>query len=156
LFALPPFWKAMPLDLAPTLKQTLVTHAYTTFFQRTFANFEALLEGRDISIGRAWHDPEQPPGTEPTITESLVRSIGALLEKHGPLLARTLQPRATATPVRIDEEGFAHFAPGSSPPQESEPTEELARLWSELLAGLAEAFRRDLQAQSLRPQEAIT
>ena len=50
-FALPLFWQVFDPDVVPGLKDRMVTQAYQTFFDRTIANFEALVEGRDIRIG---------------------------------------------------------------------------------------------------------
>ena len=44
LFTLPLFWQVFDLNLVPDIKSALVTHAYRTFFDRTLANFEALVE----------------------------------------------------------------------------------------------------------------
>ena len=60
-FALPTFWQVFDPDIVPGLKARLVTHAYQTFFDRTIANFEALVEGRDIRIGRPVDEPASPP-----------------------------------------------------------------------------------------------
>ena len=61
-FAIPPFFQVFDPDFVPGLKAKLVTHAYQTFFDRTIANFEALVEGRDIRIGRPVDEPSHPSG----------------------------------------------------------------------------------------------
>lgn len=53
-FALPSIWQAINMDFIPQVKDTLVSDAYTTFFSRTMANYEAVYEGRDVGTGRAW------------------------------------------------------------------------------------------------------
>jgi uncharacterized protein (DUF362 family) len=154
LFTLPPFWKAIDLDLVPALKRSLVNHAYTTFFQRTFSNFEALLEGRDIRIGRAWHDPIDSPGSsEPMLTDVVARRLTALLEKHGPAIAQLARPREAPAPTRIDDQGFAHFSSPGAPaagPANAETSDVVSRFLTELWAEFAEAARRDLAAQMER------
>lgn len=114
LFTLPPFWQAIDLNLAPQLKATLVTHAYKTFFERTCANFEALVEGREIHIGRAWHAPSGPLDTEPLPAERLERIGGRLGERLQEMAAQSgLQWSApdsgARTSARVDEDGFRHF-----------------------------------------------
>lgn len=114
LFALPPILEAMKLDLYPRLKADLVTHAYTTFFSRTLGNLEAVAEGRDVRIGRPWHDPEEAPGSEPLPMDGLWDTLLAFKDKYGDTLGRDLVERlrrSTAAPAaaRIDEDGFAHF-----------------------------------------------
>ena len=66
----------------PGLKAKLVTHAYQTFFDRTIANFEALVEGRDIRIGRPVDEPAPPP---PNRLMPLLQRIGEIAM---PLLQR--------------------------------------------------------------------
>jgi uncharacterized protein (DUF362 family) len=148
LFALPPFWKAVNLDLAPALKQELVTHAYTTFFLRTFANFEALLEGRPIAIGRAWPDET----AEPLLAETLAAKIAVLLERHGPLLSRAWRAVPRPDPLRVDALGFSHFSAAAADPragltpEEAAAGEAFSRGWSEFWTGLSDALRRDASA----------
>jgi len=114
LFTLPPFWQVVNLDLAPELKSILVTDAYTTFFRRTMANLEAVAEGRDIRIGRPWHDPAAAPGTEELPIDRLASSLTRLKETLGEdWLGRAkdllrLKP-GQAMPVVVDADGFQHF-----------------------------------------------
>jgi uncharacterized protein (DUF362 family) len=50
-FALPLFWQALNIDYAPAIKDAIVTDAYTRFFSRTMANYEAAYEGRKVGTG---------------------------------------------------------------------------------------------------------
>jgi hypothetical protein len=50
-FTLPLFWQALNVDYAPDIKDALVTDAYTRFFSRTMANYEAAYEGRKVGTG---------------------------------------------------------------------------------------------------------
>jgi uncharacterized protein (DUF362 family) len=115
LFTLPLFWQAVNLDLLPEIKALLVKDAYTTFFRRTMANFEAIAEGRDIAIGQPWHDPAVAPGTEPLPIDRLSERFLQLKDKLGDSwledLKGLLQFRRTQpAPALIDAEGFRHFA----------------------------------------------
>lgn len=117
-FTLPWVWEVINLDNYPALKHILVTHAYTTFFTQTTANLEAVYEGRDVRIGKAW-DPRA--GESDTIDDlsSPSHRIGAflnsaqefiqrnLLDREG-LISRLLSPY-NPQPDYIDENGFAHF-----------------------------------------------
>lgn len=148
LFTLPPFWQAINLDLVPTLKTQLVTHAYTTFFQRTFSNFEALLEGRDIRVGKAWHVPEEAAGTEPLLGDWVAQAVTELLQRHGPAITRALGRARAQAPIQVDALGFSHFRRGSEATpaafdQGEEPGDVFARAWSEFWLDLAAAARRD-------------
>jgi uncharacterized protein (DUF362 family) len=112
LFNLPPFWQAVNLDLLPELKTLLVTDAYTTFFRRTLANLEAVAEGREVRIGRAWHDPAI--GTELLPLDRAIESFTRLKDKFGgkapaELVALFRQGSATPQPIAIDADGFRHF-----------------------------------------------
>ena len=150
LFTLPPFWQALDLDLNPELKNALVTHAYETFFNRTCANFEARVEGRDIFIGRAWHAAESPLGTEALPIEGLQRQAMQWGERLQALL-----PAADATALIesasvVDADGFEHFKPGPSAlvatPAASPTASVLKAAFeqvTEFYAGLARAVARD-------------
>jgi hypothetical protein len=90
------------------------------------ANFEALVEGRDIQIGRSTDEPA------PRLIEQLMP-----LTKLGPLV----MPLLRKTPDRgtTDPEGFVHFAA-----QEKDSETEAFQWWTDLVASLAAAIRRDL------------
>jgi uncharacterized protein (DUF362 family) len=162
LFRLPPFWEAVNLDRFPTLKGELVVHAYTTFFDRTFANLEAVVEGREIRIGRPWADPPTPSESEPRPVDVWGERLTRLADRYGGLLKGDLLAaapgRSGPAPLRIDEHGFRHFAPadgraatsGGVTPSD-DVRERLARFVSEGLA----AFGRDLE-EALRLDAAGT
>jgi uncharacterized protein (DUF362 family) len=127
-FTLPLFWQAVNLDLNPLLKDFLVTHAYTTFFTQTLANFEAKYEGRDIRIGRPWNPLENEPDVEAsgkTPTEWLMEfvgkanKVGEIVNQHyGGLFKKSRgksQPKNSDTLTDVDEDGFLHFKPGAGP-----------------------------------------
>ena len=111
-FSLPPLLAAFDLDLVPALKNFLVTEAYSRFFDRTFANLEAVAEGRDVRIGRAWHD--EPVG-EPLVAERLSRFVSELKDDDRFDLIGWFKSKVmNATPltpalVRVDADGFHHF-----------------------------------------------
>ena len=138
-FTLPLFWQVFDLDLVPEIKSILVTHAYQTFFDRTLANFEALVEGRDIRLGKPTDEPTPLP------LEELMPLLQKLGEVAMPLVQKVMQgSRAeTAEPQHwVDTEGFTHVLPAAP-----EPSAEPDRLLSEIsrfFEGFREAARRDL------------
>lgn len=54
-FTLPLFWQVINMDFVPQVKDTIVSDAYTNFFSRTIANYEACYEGRKAGTGRSWN-----------------------------------------------------------------------------------------------------
>jgi hypothetical protein len=139
-FALPLFWQVFDLDLIPDLKSHLVTHAYRTFFDRTIANFEALVEGRDIHIGRPIDQPSPPP------LEQLMPVLQQIGEFALPLLQRFTagQDVAAAQPAQhTDADGFVHVSPAQAAANTTaaEPwVGEIARF----VQDLGQAIARDL------------
>ncbi len=116
-FTLPWFWEVINLDNYPALKHVLVTHAYTTFFTQTMANLEAVYEGRDVRIGKAW-DPRAGESDTADDMSSPSHRVGAfldaaqefiqrnILDREG-LVSRLLSPY-NPQPDYVDENGFAH------------------------------------------------
>lgn len=107
LFTLPPLWAAIDLGLAPDLKAHLVTDAYATFFDRTLANLEALVEGRDIRIGKP---PSNTPAPLPS--SDLERLAEDALDWLNTMSASIKGPTAIATDHQlgeVDDDGFIHF-----------------------------------------------
>jgi uncharacterized protein (DUF362 family) len=135
-FALPPFWQAFDPNSVPGLKSKLVTHAYQTFFDRTIANFEALVEGRDIRIGRP---VDEPPALA---TEQLMPWLQRLTEIAAPMLARLSQGQQLREPPNTtDPDGFVHVIPTAKGQGEPDPWS--AEL-SQFIESLCRAFARDL------------
>ena len=138
LFRLPPLLAAIDLDLFPALKHALVTDAYRRFFRRTFANLEAVAEGRDVRIGRAWPEADEPLPVE-RLTEVLT-AIGQGGDHDLLAWGKALANRAGAEPepLRTDDDGFRHFqgAPPVAAPSGG-------RWMGELLADLRQAARID-------------
>ena len=156
LFTLPPLWQALNLDLVPSLKNQLVSEAYQTFFQRTFSNFEALLEGRDIYIGSPWHEP-QNEGSEPYPIEVSGKRIVELLENFGAPIIHAIQGTSERRPASIDSMGFSHFtapANGRSTVEESPGQVEtgFSRSCAEFLSELTAAVIRDINAAASKQQ----
>ena len=118
LFVLPPLWQAIDLVLDPEVRGKLVTDAYSTFFDRTLSNLEALAEGRDIRIGRNWMTTEEGrapgapsiggPGTDGGAVPRLARFCI-------PKLATALEPGDGNVAKRIDADGFTHVRPDLDP-----------------------------------------
>jgi uncharacterized protein (DUF362 family) len=145
LFTLPLFWQVFDLNLVPAIKSMLVTHAYSTFFDRTMANFEALVEGREIRIGRPVDEPA-PPAMEQLMP--LLQRIGEIVM---PLVQRMTERSGSATTDgrrRIDADGFVHITPASSSPLTMEtPALELDRWIAEIarfITGFRDAAQHDL------------
>jgi uncharacterized protein (DUF362 family) len=145
-FALPPFWQVFDPDFVPGLKARLVTHAYQTFFDRTIANFEALIEGRDIWIGRPVDEPAPPTA------ERLLPMLERIGEIALPLLQQLSgRPDRTVAGAdhRIDADGFIHITPAQS---DASATAADPQRWSaeitRFIDGLGQAVRRDLTPAS--------
>ncbi len=144
LFVLPLFWQVFDLDLIPNVKSALVTHAYRTFFDRTLANFEALVEGRDIRLGRPVDEPARVSG------EQLMDVLGRIGEIAAPLLQRMTRqpPPAPDERRKTDADGFVHVHPASqAQPDADETTPDIDRWIAEIarfVAGLRQAALRDL------------
>ena len=139
-FALPAFFQVFDPDLIPGLKAKLVTHAYQTFFDRTAANFEALVEGREIRIGRPVDEPS------PRLIEQLMPLLEQLAELAAPLLRRLSSDAAGSEPDHsLDSDGFIHVVPSQSESAPLDPNRWLAE-WSRFADGLGQAIRRDLGA----------
>lgn len=160
-FILPPFWQAIDLNLAPALKAGLVTHAYQTFFERTCANFEALVEGRDVRTGRAWREPGSARDTDPfpaaALEQAAMRLSGRFREVMAPAaeLPGRGRSRKTGLPSRIDEDGFRHFEAAPGAPAPNAPATARSRgtgleAVGDFLAGLAAAAGRDAAASASR------
>lgn len=103
-FTLPLVWQMVDLARWPAIEAPLTTMAYVTFFDRTLSNFEALVEGRDVSLGRAADEDTAHPSI------ALEAGLARLAERAEPLLARF---RPGPSPVRdADADGFVHVVPG--------------------------------------------
>ena len=134
-FTLPLFWEVINLDNYPVVKQMLVTHAYTTFFSRTMANLEAVYEGRDVRIGKAWNprageaDTADDPGSPSDRIAALLNAAQGFVQSNilarDGLISRLFRPY-NPQPDYLDENGFAHFrAVTASEPgrKERQPTD---------------------------------
>lgn len=145
LFALPLFWQVFDLNLIPDIKSALVTHAYTTFFDRTLANFEALFEGRDIRIGRPVDEPALPAVE---LLMPLLQRIAGLLMPLLPSLIAGHQVEAANDERRVDADGFVHITPVSSLPTGAETAAPEVGQWiaeiEKFIDGLRGAAQRDV------------
>jgi uncharacterized protein (DUF362 family) len=135
-FILPTFLQVFDPGLVPGLKDRLVTHAYQTFFDRTIANFEALLEGRDIRIGRPVDEFAPPP----------VERLMPLLEQIGTLAMPLVQHflnrhEQTSAGALTDADGFVHIVPHQERP--ADPQQAVAAV-AQFVDDLGQAIRRDL------------
>jgi hypothetical protein len=145
LFALPLFWQVFDLNLVPELKSILVTHAYQVFFDRTVANFEALVEGRDIKIGRPVDEPTLPP------MEQLMPFLQKIGEIGMPMLQRLTRAAETIAAVdqqHMDEDGFVHVTPATPGDSTAPGSDRLIAEISQFIDGLRLALQRDLTERS--------
>lgn len=111
-FVLPRALHFVEQRLDPTLRDRLVTHAYATFFSRTIANFEALVEGRDIRIGRGATRADDPSAGEPMPSAALEKLVDDLVDWMGNLGGDV--GVEVERGLVIDSDGFTHV-PGTSP-----------------------------------------
>ncbi|CUI08601.1 DUF362 domain-containing protein [Massilia antarctica] len=150
LFALPPLLESLQLDRYPALKDHLTEHAYSTFFARTFSNFDALLEGREIAIGQAWQVPATPHDSAPRPVDTLANLATALGDVAATLFAGVLQPSAAPGKPRVDTDGFTHVDGPAAPAPPNALGAWVGGFWQ----GYGEAIARDLgqSAQALWPR----
>jgi uncharacterized protein (DUF362 family) len=156
-FTLPLFWQVVNLDNFPALKHVLFAHAYSTFFSNTMANFEAVYEGRDVRIGKAW-DSQAGESDVEHAASSFSAQIGSFLSSFQDMfqdtkaskgnfianLFTTYQPQ----PEYIDADGFSHFKHDSKTLKDQEgkdqtPKSELHTLLSDNQSSLLK-FWKDL------------
>jgi hypothetical protein len=140
LFTLPLFWQVFDLNLIPDLKALLVTHAYSTFFDRTLANFEALVEGRDIRIGRPVDEPSLPAVEQ---LMPVIERIGDIVTPLLQRLTRSNDALAADEPPQVDADGFVHVRPDPAMPaaDTTNPTDR----WIDEIARFIEGFRMAAQ-----------
>ena len=146
LFTLPLFWQVFDLNLIPDIKSRLVTHAYTTFFDRTMANFEALVEQREIRIGRSVDEPELPAAEQ---LMALLQSIGEIAMPMLQQMAQGSRPAVTGDARRVDSDGFIHITPASPAPVMQSTAPDLDR-WMTEIARFIEGFRNAAQRDLTR------
>jgi uncharacterized protein (DUF362 family) len=155
LFVLPPFWQAMNLDLNPGLKDVLVTQAYKLFFDRSLANLEAVAEGRDVRVGRAWHQPAGPHDHVRPPVRAVEEGAQRVAERARGLLGKFSiggSPHPEAPQGRVDADGFVHMK--ATPAQlgrgfefrDGSVARDAAGIGqvADFLAGYAAAVQRDL------------
>jgi uncharacterized protein (DUF362 family) len=154
-FTLPLLWQAINVDLFPSIKDILVTHAYENYFLGTLRNFQAQYDQRAYRIGQPW--PATDPQEGASGMETLLSLIGltpADVEKFAHVIrgVRGGAPAgnlAAAAPV-VDEQGFRHFPGRGSTGASADPVRSALGEGRSFLAGLAEAVRKDL---GLHPAE---
>ena len=139
LFELPPFLKLVDENLTRGLKTALVTSAYRTFFDRTIANLEALVEGREIRLGRPPDAPEAP--LEERI-RPIVEKASGLIEPIVRSFLENGERRTGSRPAIVaDADGFVHGQGGVLAQTQPQWRREV----DEFLSGLTEAMARDLR-----------
>ena len=168
LFTLPLFFQVVSLDYNPPLKGFLTVQAYTTFFSQTMANFEAKYEGREVRIGRPWHDQEGQPGVK-NVEKWPSDQLATLVEKVGAAVGQNLGSAANVwswpsqTPAKsggvLDEDGFLHFQGGPANGEVSQVQADsgwpglppippqVGAILSEFLSGLITAIQKDWGSQ---------
>jgi hypothetical protein len=151
LFTLPPVIEGMHLENQPLLEDFLTRLAYEEFFSRTFANFEALLDGRDVKIGVPNPSMRSPFDAPPRSIERiqavalrLAELAGAAFEQFRPMLKSSALNEAASSAGVTDEQGFRHFR-AAPVPAPDEPAGAVTP-WSRLFDGYSEALTRDVAA----------
>jgi hypothetical protein len=88
-FTLPLFWRVVDIDHLPEIKDAIVSDAYTRFFSRTLANYEAAYEGRPVGIGREPDGERDEPGRQsgPSSGEQMGEVLFRVLGRIGPAVA---------------------------------------------------------------------
>jgi uncharacterized protein (DUF362 family) len=147
LFTLPLFWQVFDLKLVPDIKSGLVTHAYRTFFDRTIANFEALVEGREIRIGRPVDEPA-PPAVEQLMP--LLQGIGDLVTPLVQRMTQAPEPNVIGGSGQVDADGFTHVVPAASPQPNTGMTVPEPDRWIAEIARFIDGFRRAVQRDLTR------
>jgi hypothetical protein len=145
-FCLPPMWAVIDRDLTPAMKRVLVAEAYHRFFARTFANLEAVAEGRDVRIGRPWSDASDGESLPVDWAADVIKRLQTQdsLDLVGAAKSLFQRPaRAGPEPLRVDADGFRHFA---APPRPAAPSP-LASAMSGALSDLRHAAWVDAGAQ---------
>ena len=144
LFTLPPFWQMIDLNLVPDIKAALVNHAYLIFFDRTVANFESLVEGRSIRLGRRADEPHR----------SEMDRLVALLEPAGEIIGPLLgslglgTDRKHASTGIPDPDGFVHMRPGAALSAEKAAAPAWVQDITRFVEGFLEAVQRDLRQRN--------
>lgn len=114
-FILPLFWQMVELDNYPVFKERIFNHAYSTFFNNTLANFEAIYEGREVRIGKRWVDHCGEVEQQHSPTQKIVGMVTQAQEfiedfipnKEG--LFSSLFTAYNPQSEFLDDQGFAHF-----------------------------------------------
>jgi len=148
-FSIPPVWSLIDLPVNAGLKRFLVTDAYHRFFARSFANFEAVAEGRDVRLGHALSATRGEPGGDETPS---LQVVGETLEKLLTTIpadgVTTLKQWITGDDGQnaggvVDDDGFVHFqgraALGIRQAPEPSARENLTAFFKDV----ADALRRD-------------
>ncbi len=136
-FRLPRLVEMFHLELNPQLKTALVTDAYRSFFNRTFANFEAVAEHRDIRIGRAWMPDGVPEPRMTAVLEQLLTDVAPKLDA----VIQAIRPQHVRRPAAfVDNSGFSHFEATMEERTVATPSPADARaldqFWSDVLAAV--------------------
>ncbi len=155
-FTLPLFWQIVNLDNFPALKDILFTHAYTTFFTTTMANFEAVYEGRDVRIGKPWHEAHEnmegintPSDKITALLTDVQEFIQRNMPEKGDFLTRLITNNKPE-PDYVDEDGFAHFngASQSKEPAENDEVQQIINTGKTLASGFWKDLYQAVQKDS--------
>lgn len=153
-FTLPLFWQVMNMDFIPQVKDVIVSEAYTTFFSRTMANFEAAFEGRTVGTSRPWNLNFGESGAErgqlplEQIAETFVKLVGFL----EPLVMTVLDSPNNASSDRF---GFGNFAGKQSRQRGNMPIDTAVNPLGTFFVDLLDAVKKDLDMMKRIPEEKI-
>ncbi|MHB1474600.1 MAG: hypothetical protein ACYCV4_13455 [Dermatophilaceae bacterium] len=113
LFALPPAWSGIDLDLTPELKTPLVEDVYWRFFTAAFLHCDVR---QPVGVPRGAPVPDRAPaptGDEPLATESLHQLMGVAqswLDDGSTDRTSSFGGPAREEPDEVDVDGFSHFS----------------------------------------------
>ena len=174
-FTLPLFWQAVNMDLNPKIKDFLVVDAYSRYFTRTIANFEAQYQDRECRIGKPWNlDEGESDSATPLNMKAIIETLttmGNALQKNFGGLSDVAQAlgltwkNGAREPIRVDEHGFRYFqGVVPAPEQRAQATSatSLLNTLSKIRGGaggffkdLAEAMEKDLGVARAKQGKAV-
>jgi uncharacterized protein (DUF362 family) len=155
-FTLPLFWQVINMDFVPQVKDTIVSDAYTNFFSRTIANFEASFEGRTVDTGRSWNpnfgefDVDNGKLPLEQIADAFVKLVGFI----GPTLSNLWNNKNASAE---DGNGFRYFKeyPDTFKDQINSKrfADSTANIVRPFFSDLFDAVKKDLNMINPRPKK---
>jgi uncharacterized protein (DUF362 family) len=138
-FTLPLIFQTINIDYLPYFKDAIISNAYTMFFTRTTANYEAAYEQRNPLIGRDWKSHNREDDTPHPL-----QKISQPLSDIPAVFSKALGKAQVKNGV-MDDKGYTHFD------GESSSNDQIVKVSGEIIADLIQAFVKDLLMFSNRP-----